>query len=187
MANLDGPMGLQPINSPGGGVRLRRYPITASYATALFIGDPVVRVAAGTISRATATAGNAVLGSAQGFFDGDGQPQGFYVASSSDSWEVLVADDVDQEFIIQEDNDSSNIAAADYGLNFALVATGAGSQTTNLSGWELDSDSGASTANEQMRLIGLHEVADNALGANAVFVVKINNHQGNQGIVGVGV
>lgn len=187
MANLDKKGGLQPINSPGGSVKLRRYAITASYATAIFNGDPVVRVGAGTISRATASATNPILGSAQGFFDGDGQPQGYYVASSSDSWTILVANDVDQEFTMQEDSDGSNLALVDRGQNVAIAFTASGDQTTNLSGCELDSGSIATTADEQIRVIDLYETPDNALGTHAVWVVKINNHQDNQGIVGVGI
>jgi len=182
MGNLDFPMGLSPLNRDA---RVREYDITASFATEININDPVVRVAAGTVELITAGDTNPILGSAQGFKDADGQPQNKYPTGQTSAWKILVTDDPDQEYLAQEDNATSDLALADRGLNVAMVNTAAG--VNGISGWELNSNTGATTATEQIRLIDLYRDAQNELGDYCKWVVKINNHQALQGVVGVGI
>ena len=65
---------------------------------------------------------------------------------------AFVADDPDQLFIAQQDSVGSNLVAADLNLNANLVF-GAGSTTTGISGVEIDSSTGATTATHQVRLL----------------------------------
>lgn len=187
MANIDAPRGFEPIQPNGGSVPTRRYQITASYATALYLNEPVAQVAGGGIERATAGAGNPILGSIQGFLkDGTG-PQSYFPASSTGTWYAEVADDPGQHFVIQEDGAVTPLTAADRGGNVNIIFTHAGSTVTGISGAEIDSDSVNTTANFQVRLVDIVDSPDNAIGANAKWIVKINNHQGAPGIVGVGI
>jgi len=92
-----------------------------------------------------------------------------------------VLDDPNQMFLIQNDGDS---AATNYGLN-ADVVVGTGSTTTGVSAMELDTSTIATTAALNLKIIGLWDVPNNAVGTNAVVVVKINEHlYGSAGVAG---
>ena len=92
-----------------------------------------------------------------------------------------VLDDPNQMFLIQNDGTS---AATNYGLN-ADIVIGTGSTTTGVSANELDTSSIATTAALNLKIIGLWDVPNNAVGANAVVVVKINEHlYGSAGVAG---
>ena len=84
-------------------------------------------------------------------------------------------------FLIQNDGTS---AVANYGKN-ADVVVAAGSTTTGVSAMELDTSTIATTAALNLKIIGLWSAPDNAVGANAVVVVKINEHlYGSAGVAG---
>ena len=92
-----------------------------------------------------------------------------------------VLDDPSQMFIIQNDGTS---AATNYGSN-ADIVVGTGNTTTGLSANELDTSTIATTAALNLKIIGLWDVPNNAVGANAVVVVKINEHSyGSAGVAG---
>jgi len=179
MANVDAARGLQPLTSPNGTIRCNIYPITVAYGTSLFRGDPVLMTTAGTIEIATTTV---QLGAAIGFFDADMVPINYYVGSTATQAYALVADDPNQEFVIQEDE---GLAITDMFGN-GTFTTGTGSSVTGESAYELDGSSVDATAANPIRVLRLHAVQGNALGADAKVVVSINNHQRSVGIVGVG-
>jgi len=185
MANIDGPRGMEPINSPYGSIKRTKYRVNPSCASILYIGDPVDMINTGTVTIATAGAGNPVLGCIVDIFDSTGKPVKACPATST-GYTVTVADDPNQEFIMQEDGAVSDRALADIGINVDLIA-GTGSVTTGLSAWEIDSSSIAASANVQLRIIDKADILGNALGDWCRWVVKINNHRKNAGIVGVGV
>jgi len=92
-----------------------------------------------------------------------------------------VLDDPSQLFLIQNDGTS---AAANYGKN-ADIVVGTGSTTTGVSANELDTSGIATTAALNLKIVGLWDVPNNAVGANAVVVVKINEHlYGSAGVAG---
>jgi len=94
-----------------------------------------------------------------------------------------VMDDPNQLFIIQNDGTS---AAANYGKN-ADVVVGTGSTTTGVSAMELDTSTIANTAALNLKIVGLWDVPNNAVGEFAVVVVKINEHlYGSVGVAGQG-
>lgn len=162
MANRDEVRGAQPY-----GPLLRIQPYTASGT--VNEGDPVKFVSDGTV--VIATAGDACVGICLSYG----------VATDT----VLVADHPDQLFVAQ--SDSADIdAATDMNLNYNF--TFASPNTTyRRSGVEIDGDTGATNSNKQAKVLRLMPRADNALGANAVCIFKLNNHQlaGGTGTLGV--
>lgn len=185
MANTNQPRGLVPVNSPYGGIKWTSYRVDNSCGSNLYIGDPVDRAAAGTVTIATAGAGNPVIGAITALFDSTGKPKSYMVAGA-DNYTACVADDPNQEFVVQEDGLVTDLALTDEGYNVNLVA-GSGSTVTGLSGWQLNSDSNGASATIQMRIIRKHAEANNAIGDYCRWVCKINYHRNSVGVVGAGV
>ena len=204
MANQDAPFGLRPIRHRNGAPytgAANPYYIPASYATALFIGDPVVKTGTantaevdapgagkfnvGTlpaINKASAGDGNAVTGVVVGFM-GDAD-DGVYNPASTERI-ALVCDDPDVVFEIQADG---AIAATQVGLNAVLIYTNTGNTNTGLSGAELDttSDVPAADASNQLTIQRVVNRIDNEAGsANTVVEVKINNHTEAHAALGI--
>lgn len=190
MANADTPMGLKPIRHINGAPyngAYREYYVPATYATALFVGDPVVIT--GT-SNTSAIAGNApgtlpeinksgegtkISGVIVGFApDPDGLERIYNPASTERI--VYVADDPDLVFEIQEDSDGGALAATSVGLNAPLEFATSGSTTTGLSGVELDSSGAATTNTLNFKIMRLVNRVDNAIGTNAKWEVIANLH-----------
>lgn len=202
MANVDAPYGLRPVKyawgAPYNGA-CRPYYAPSSYAVALYIGDPVVITGTsntatvrgyqpGTlpaINKATAGDTNRITGVIVGFVPLDGFDSNVYGAASTDRI-ALVADDPSLLFAVQDDA-SATLAATDVGLNANLVFTHSGSNFTGRSGVELDATTPATTATFQLRIVQLLDMPDNELGANAQWLVFINNHTYSPGVVGVAV
>jgi hypothetical protein len=196
MPNIDAPFGLRPVRRRNGGtaqVAATPYYIPASYGTALFIGDPVVKTGTSNtanvtapgvgsfspgmmaeINKATVGSGNPITGVIIGFAASPTNLGLIYNPASTERI-AFVADDPDLEFEIQADG---AIAAVDIGLNANLIYTNAGSTVTGLSGAELNSATEATTAAFQMKIIGTADNPDRAdLGSDWTVVrVRINNH-----------
>lgn len=204
MANTDAPFGLRPIRHRNGAPytgAANPYYIPASYATALFIGDPVVKTgtsntaevdvpAAGkfnigtlpAIQKASAGDNNAISGVVVGFM-GDADSGLFNPASTERV--ALVCDDPDVVFEIQADG---AIAAAQVGLNAVLIYTNTGNVNTGLSGAELDTavDAPAADASNQLTIQRVVNREDNEAASNFTKVeVKINNHTEAHGAIGI--
>jgi len=206
MANSDARFGLKPVRSANGGSYvpsvLPMY-IAAGYATALFVGDPVVITGTANtayknfigasgepgvmpeINKATAGAGNLIDGVIVGFA-ADDRDAGMNSPASTEGI-ALVEVSPDVIFEIQEDGAGATIAATDIGLNADLVYTHAGDATYGKSGAELDISTKATTANLQLKIIGLSNRVGNELAANAVVDVLINQHRrkDSAGVAGV--
>jgi hypothetical protein len=183
MANPNAPMGLQPRRyrngAPWSGAA-RHYAVPATDATPLFIGDPVVIVAGSdtsglpSVTRATAGASNRITGVVIGFRPSATIIANGYRAASTLEY-AIVADDPELLFEVQESaaTDGAALTAAAMGKNVNLLA-GSGSAATKLSGFKIDSTTAATTNTLQLRIIQLQRKADNALGANANWLVAIN-------------
>lgn len=199
MANKDAPFGLRPL---GCCKRVRPYYIPSGYATALFIGDPVVKTGTantttvsvpgvgikqpGTmpaINKAAAGDGNAITGVIVGFA---ARPDALGTQYSPASTEgvAFVADHPDDRFVIQADG---TLAETSIGLNAVLIYTNAGSTSTGLSGAELDtaSDVPAADASNQLTIEALLDAPDNEMGEFSRVVVKINQHTEADNVVGL--
>ena len=181
MANVDNPHGLTPIfpSGVGGGSsqggHITKMYLPADYATAVFIGDPVIVVAAGsndvvvetvggTYQRGTlpecnlvaAGDGNDISGVIVGF-ESSTRDSTIYGAASTVRV-ALVNTDPFQEYLIQSDG---VIDELDVGLNANLIATHSGSTVTGISGMELNSASTGADASNQLIIKRLHNAPDN--------------------------
>ena len=206
MANVDSPFGLRPIRHKSGAPyngAARPYYIDVGYGTALFIGDPVIRVAGGSnaaavkvpgagsfaigtlpsVEKAAAGDTNRITGVIVGFAP---LPTNLDLKHNTASTErvAYVCDDPDIVFEIQADG---AIPAASVGLNAVLIFTHSGSTTTGLSGVELDttSDVPAADASNQLLILRAVNREDNDTTLSFAKVeVMINQHTESQGTVG---
>lgn len=201
MAQQDRPSGLSPVQylngAPwNGGGRVYCIPDTDD-TNAYAIGDPVVLAGGAdtngvpTITLATGGTGSLVLGpivsgaGASIYGGAYGVPAETPIvipAVKSRNYYVLVCDDPNVIFQIQEENVGTALTAADVGANGNLVA---GTNNGYLSGWELDRTGVATGATLQLKLLGLAQVSGNAFGDYAQWLVLINHHQYRPGQTGV--
>jgi hypothetical protein len=98
---------------------------------------------------------------------------------------VCVADDPDLVFEIQEVSGGTQIAVNDIGLNANILVAGA-STTTGLSGTMLDNATPPAVTNTlDLKIVGFSNKPNNAVGANAKWIVRINRHLYVNQIAGV--
>lgn len=197
MANPDTPFGLQPCNRNGGAYngQANLYYIPADDSTPVAVGDPVTlagsadadgvptvkRLTAGTLG---AGAANIPVGIVVGF---QVEPNNLEVPdyrAASDAAYVVVADDPDLFFIVQEDSVGGALAAANVGqrINFIM---GTPSAATGLSNVEIDSSTASADAALQAQIIRLYNAPANEIGVNAKWICKFNGHLYNPGNAGV--
>lgn len=184
MANTNMPTGLKPVGFKGGAPyngASNRYFVPATDATELFVGDPVIIAGDGdsegvpTITRAVA--GGRITGAIVGFVNADGLTNGVETAlelgyrKASEATYVLVADDPDLLFEVQEDSVGGALAATNIGNNADLVI-GAGNAALRTSGAQLDSST-AATASAGVRIVRLSDRQCNEIGDNAKWLVSI--------------
>lgn len=168
------------------------YYVPAGYATALFIGDPVVMLQSQNdangvpgVAIATAGSGNTILGSVIGIV-----PYGNPMVSvtrdlpiyhpASTAQYILVCDDPTVLYAVQDDGLAATSNPQNWPGKNGNLSAGAGSTFTGYSGWQLNT-SGIATGNStfQVRIMRLLDQADNAQPptANAKWLVKLNNYQ----------
>lgn len=178
MPNVNTPFGLKPLRDGASGPHsggLEMFYVPASDATALFIGDPVVKNGssdtAGVAGCIRASAGGPITGVVQGFVpDGTVNIPGYRAASTAAY--VLVNTDLDTVYEIQDT--AGTIAAADIGLN-ADMTLAAGNTVTKRSAVVLNAASKAATATLALKIQGLSPRPGNEFGAYAKVLVKINS------------
>jgi hypothetical protein len=192
MANIDKAFGLRPLGnlSATGAQAQYGYEIEDSQSGAIYQGD-LVTIFDGYLVKfapATHTAAVGVFNGCQYIDPTTGKPtwKNYYPGSVNITAGKIIADVIDdpaQLFLIQADED---IVQADIGKNADVVGTG-GSTTTGVSTMELDSSTIANDAALNLKIVGKYDVPGNALGTNAVVVVKINEHlYGSAGVAGQG-
>ncbi len=184
MANINAPFGMMPLQPVLHTEEYRLYP---SNATAIFLGDPIAKRADGTLDLPTAGNNNPFCGSVESIFDSNGVPVNYAPIGTGLALTVVVADDPNQLFMMQDDGDTTQLALVDEGANVEMVATSSGNTATGRSGWEIDSSSSGADANGQLRLIRLYRGVNNAIGANAIWICRINVHQNAIGAVGAAI
>lgn len=195
MANANTPRGLIPYRHFDGSVwngSANMYFVPAGYATALFIGDPVIMLntqndANGIpgVNIATAGTSGVVLGSVVGIVNG-GNPTvtvtrdlPIYRQASVAQY-ILVADDPTLMFMIQDDGAAGTANPQNWPGKGAQLVSGVGSTVTGYSGWQMNSTGIATgSAAAQLRILRLLDQADNAQPptAFAKWLVKLNLHQ----------
>jgi hypothetical protein len=191
MANSNAPEGLKPVRYASGAPyngACNKYYVPSSDATALYVGDPVIVAGDGdssgvpSVTRATAGGGNTITGVVVGVVNTPSLTTRYRKASTAQY--VLVADDPNLLFEIQEDAVGGALATSNIGQNIDL-ASGSGSTVTGLSGFQADSSTAATTNTLQLRIEGFVQREDNAVGANAKILVRINKPQEAPAIAGV--
>lgn len=183
--------GLLPVNFPFGNFKKNYYRVTTSAAAAFYLGQPVALDATGQVGAATIAASNGTLvGSIVGFADTnlEALPTGMetttagaFLPANTDAY-ALVADDPDQEFVIQEDTGGSALARTNIGNNAAMIyRTSSGDNTTGYSTVELDrSSAGTGTGGTLIiKAVGGNMNSDgtvNAPGNYCKWIVQIVRH-----------
>tara|TARA_R100000808_G_scaffold6836_1_gene20136 strand:- start:6163 stop:6657 length:495 start_codon:yes stop_codon:yes gene_type:complete len=156
VANVDHPKGFKAFG-PRGSVS----PYDKTTSGAVFNGDLVDMTEAGTLT--AAAAGSVEL---MGVSD-------VYSAAATAAT-LLIVDDPDQKIVGQEDSTGENVALEMIGFNYDHLAT-TGNTTTGNSAHEIDSSTKVA-ATAGLRLLDLLDRPDNAVGANAQYVCRINEH-----------
>ncbi len=202
MANANRPSGFSPVQylngSPWNG-QARIYSIAAAYTTALYIGDPVKSSGTADANGVPGIVLGATTGALRGVIVGLGSAEGLIAnpknldityrpaAAQATDWYAMVVDNPDVLFEVQENANGTALAATEIGLNTISVSgTGSGF----VSGWMLASATDATpatTATLQLRLMGLVRRQQNAFGAYAKHLVKINVHELGTGTGAAGV
>jgi hypothetical protein len=191
MANENVAFGLKPVRmadgSPySGGVDM--YYVPSSNGTALYVGDPVKLAgsadSAGVASIALCAATDTITGAIVGFADATSMSAGYGAASTVRY--VLVSHGQDVLYEIQEDGVGGAIAADDIGLNADIIVA-AGSTYTKRSGVMLDTSTKQTTATLGLRICGLAQRPDNAIGTNAKVLVSLNDTTESPGTASDGI
>ena len=191
MANTDNARGLSLARAQGsagytGGAN--KYYVPTSDGTAIYLGG-VVKLAGSADAdgvpsvTGNVTAGDVLVGVVVGV-ESDTRESTTYRAASTERY-ILVADDPNAVFEIQEDSTGGALAATSVGLNASLAAITSGSTTNGRSTMELDSSTAATTATLDLSILRLVPRADNEIGTNAKWQVRLNNHQFADGATGV--
>ncbi len=200
-ANTNTPYGLQPVQITGQKSwreSLNVYQVATLTTNAIFVGDPVVKVAASAdvngingVNLATAGTNHFITGVVCGFlgvgtaqlglpanpsmFGLSGTPGPLYKpANAVGVYYVLVNDDPDTLYSVQSNDSGGAPAATVVGKN-ANLAAGAGSAYTGWSGWLLAANQIATTSTYQVNIKGfLPEVSNLPGGTHAKLLVTLN-------------
>ncbi len=204
MANINAPSGLSPVSYANGNTwngQARMYCIFNTDTNAYAIGDPVASDATNgadtngvaAVTLATAGTGNAlrgvIIGMGGTIYGGPGGDPAAPFASTvipatkTKLYYVMVVDDPDVLFEIQEVNSGTPIIMTGVGLNENLLS---GTNNGFVSGWTLNNASvPAAGSTIQMKMIQLVQRRDNVPGLAQRWIVKINNHELAGGTTGV--
>jgi len=185
---VNAPYGFQAINRVDGmpyAGQTRLIPIASTYNTAIYAGDLVKIVAAGTIEKFTGT----TTGSPSGVFVGvqyvnsvsQFTPAQYYPGTSVTEAFAIVVDDPLAAFKVAVTNVSSvmsSAARAAVGSNMSVLA-GTGDAATGNSGASVLAGSEATTAGLVVRVIDTVDETKTAADTFVEIIVKINLHQYN--------
>lgn len=186
MANPNVKRGLVPVGYLGGAPyngAARVYSVAAGNAVAIFVGDAVTTAAVGTaqtingqvyLDVVQAATGDIITGVVVGVLPETADSLPYRVASTQRR--LLVADDPNLLFEIQETAGGTAFTANDLGLN-ANFAVGTGSTVTGLSAMEVNNVGEATTNTLDLKLIGVSGRPNNAIGENCKWLVRINRHR----------
>jgi hypothetical protein len=190
MANANTPAAFKPVRNAGNGVMtggLETFYVPATDATALYIGDPVVKAGsadAPALPRHPRHCGRGDYRHCRRLRPGrHDQPHG-RLPRCFDPAYVLVCTDPGQLYEIQEDAVGGALAAVDVGLNADFIVAAATAYTKR-SGVMLDTSTKATTATLPLKIMGFSQKPGNVIGANAKVLVKLNVNTEVAGAAGV--
>jgi hypothetical protein len=200
-SSIDAPFGFQPY---GPVLRANLYAVATAPTINIYHNDIVRHGGTALATRfgtmpiiedsAVPDGGAHLLGSVIAIFDEDMAPVNRIVAAeagdSTVAGYVMVADHPNQLFIAAEDGVTNAIDLAEVGQNADIISGTlcAGNAYTGISKQEIDSDTAATTAALNVRLIRPHEddtVADDT-NCHARWIVQINEHWFHD-VVGLGI
>lgn len=188
--------GLRPVTQPYGTVKRSYYRLTTS-AAAVFIGQPMDLDGNGQATTVAQGTGLTVLmvGPVVGFArDSRGQmglpdamsliTQGAYLPALTNAY-VCIADDPNQEFVIQEASTGTALTTAAIGNSTGFIyttRTNSGDTVTGSSFVELSPGEASATTSGPLKIVGLADNMNsdgsyNSLGAYAKWRVRIVNHR----------
>ena len=187
MANETGIFGLRPVRhrsgAPWNGALVRCY-ISASYATALYVGDPVLlsptlaeKDTTGkcpTINQSAGTSGTIIRGVIVAFEPLATDLTKVYNPASTERY-AMVCMDPDVVYAIRGSGGTA-LTKVVPGQNAVCISTG-GSTTTGLSGFALDEYTTTAPTTTQaftLHVLHLQNVENNALGKYALYEVLLN-------------
>lgn len=191
MANVDTPFGLRPKRKLNGPyiATLMEFSTDSGDTVLLGIGDPVELIGEGdvingrTYSRvARAETGDKIAGVVVAVKPVTSASTIYREASTQRIVQCEVGTDV--VFEIQEVSGGTALTAAAIGLNCDFVVADA-STTTGRSGVELDNSTEATTNTLDLKILGLINREDNAVGEHAKWEVMINRSQWANQVAGV--
>lgn len=188
MANATGAFGLRPVRkrdgSPYNGQFIECY-VSSSYATALFIGDPVLFTPTTaeqdttgellTINASAGTDGTIIHGVIVGFAPLQTDLSKQYNPASTERV-AYVSADPDMIYEIRGDGGATPTKLF-IGQNAVMIATGSGSTVTGISGFHLDegtTDAPEANQSNTLVIVGIKRAPDNTLGINAIYDVLLN-------------
>lgn len=194
MANVNNPFGLKPVQGGGASAfafQVNRYYIPSTNGNAFYIGSPVIPAAAADTNGITAVdVGNGTdiyVGAVVGIEPANvnaatmvglspNLEQVSIPATKLRAYYVYVADDPNQIFLIQGDGTATNQVSTKLGLNCSLTITAPSPATNPVSATVVSSSTMATTNTLNIRLQGLAQLPNNAIGAYAIYRCKINAH-----------
>lgn len=192
MPNADAPRGLEPLRMLSGAPysgAVNTYFVPATDTDAIYKGGLVKLAGSADANGVASVTGNVATGDAVlGVMVGLAKPlrdSTINRAASTEAY-ILVADDPNIVFSIQEDSVGAALAATNVGNTADLATMTAGSATTGLSSMEIDSSTAtaAGDGTEDVLIVGLVQSADNEIGNNAKWLVRLNNHAFVDGFAG---
>ena len=185
---VSAPYGFQAINRVDGmpyAGQTRLVPIASTYNTAIFAGDLVKIVAAGTIEKFTGTTTGSPVGVCVGvqYVNSLSQftPAQYYPGTSVTDAYAIVVDDPLAAFKVAVTNAGSamsSAARAAVGANMSVLV-GTGDTATGNSGASVLAGSEATTAGLVVRVIDTVDETKTAADTFVELIVKINLHQYN--------
>lgn len=184
MANLNAPFGFRPVRqldgSPWNGQTIRCY-ISSSYATALYIGDPILfsptlaekdtTAKYPTVNVSAGTTGTIIRGVITSFEPLPNNLTLQYNPASTERW-CNVCLGMDVVFQIRDDG-TGTPSKVFVGQN-ATCTAGSSSTITGLSGYQLDASTPTTTQAHPLHILGLADIPDNELDDYAIWEVLLN-------------
>ena len=185
MANQQGNFGFRPVLMLGSayqGQGQQQMTIASNETNAIFMGDPVVLNANGSISRGS-SAGAELVGVFNGCFYTD--PTSQKPTFSNHYPGAIVADDIvanvisDPDVVFEVKCDDANAGRAQVGSTANIATYAAGSTKSGISGVSIDGSTFATSNASNFAVYDLSTDPDNSdyTAANANILVRINKHQ----------
>ena len=185
MANQQGNFGFRPVLMMGSayqGQGQQQMTIASNETNSIFMGDPVVLNANGSISRGS-TAGAEIVGVFNGCFYTD--PTSQKPTFSNHYPGAIVADDIvanvisNPDVVFEVKCDDANAGRAQVGSTCNIATYAAGSTKSGISGVSIDGTTFDTSSASNFAVYDLSTDPDNSdyTVANANILVRINKHQ----------